>query len=279
MSDALDLFSEYLRLRNYTPKTIEHRLGQLNRLDRWLGQTSLLEATKDQLHQWQASLTVCASSIQTYTSHVCTFYAWAHRYGHIEVNPALTLEQPRIKARMPRPIPEEHLELALGGAPIGSDMHAWLCLAGFCGLRAGEIAAMDRRDFRPDGTGGAFLTVHGKGGKERIVRVSPIVLQRLEGQLARARPMFRRPLGGAVTPNYLSNTASAYLEGIGLPYTLHTLRHRFATVLVDRGADIRDVQYLLGHGSLNTTSKYLAFSRQRGADSVDGLAQQLVPTK
>jgi len=275
METILSEFTAHLRLRNMTPKTIEHRLGQIDRIKRWLGDTPLLDATPAQLETWQRSLRVCPSSIQTYTSHVCAFYRWAHRSGLIAEDPTVGLVQPKLKRRMPRPIPEDHLRLALLAAPAGSDMHAWLLLAGYCGLRAGEIAQMSRTDFRPDDSGGAFLTVHGKGGKQRIVRVSPEVLARLANQFSQSGPMFRRPLGGRVTPNYVSVVASDFLAGLKLPYTLHTLRHRFATALNELGVDIRYIQEALGHQSVATTMVYLGYSTRRGAVGVDALASRL----
>ncbi|WP_078313752.1 tyrosine-type recombinase/integrase [Mycobacteroides chelonae] len=278
METTLSAFAAYLQLRNMTPKTIEHRLGQIHRLDRWLGDTHLLAATPRQLEDWQRSLRVCPSSVQTYTSHVCTFYQWAYRGGLTEGYTAKNLVQPKIKRRMARPIPEEHLRIALGGAPIGSDIHAWLLLAGYSGLRSGEIAQTARNDFRPDGAGGAFQTVHGKGGKQRIVRVAPEVMQRLSIHMRQPGPLFYRPRGNVVTPNYVSVTGSDYLSGLGLPYTLHTLRHRFATSLADMGADIRDIQEALGHESLATTMRYLAYNTRRGAASIDALAARLCPS-
>lgn len=272
-------FARYLKLKNFTAKTIEHRLGQIARLAKWLGETTLLEASPGQLEAWQGSLRVCPSSIQTYTSHVCTFYQWAYRCGRTSEYVAKDLVQPKIQRRMARPIPEDHLRIALTGASVGSDIHAWLLLAGYCGLRAGEIAQMSRNDFRPDEGGGAFLTVHGKGGKQRIVRVAPEVMQRLAIQLSRPGTMFCRPRGGPVTPNYVSVVAAEFLTNLGLPYTLHTLRHRFATVLADEGADLRDIQELMGHESLATTMRYLAYSTRRGAASVDSLASQLCPSR
>lgn len=272
---AVSEFAQYLKLKNFTAKTIEHRLGQIARLARWLGETSLLEATPKQLENWQKSLRVCPSSIQTYTSHVCTFYQWAYRCGRTSEYVAKDLVQPKIQRRMARPIAEDHLRIALTGAQVGSDIHAWLLLAGYCGLRAGEIAQMSRNDFRPDEGGGAFLTVHGKGGKQRIVRVAPEVMKRLAIQLSRPGHMFSRPRGGPVTPNYVSVVGTEYLANLGLPYTLHTLRHRFATVLADEGADLRDIQELMGHESLATTMRYLAYSTRRGAAGVDALASRL----
>lgn len=268
-------FTAYLKLRNMTAKTIEHRLGQLDRLARWLGDTPLLEAQPEQLEAWQRSLRVCPSSIQTYTSHVCAFYRWAYRARLVAVDPSADLVQPKIKRRMPRPIAEDHLDLALTAAPIGSDMHAWLLLAGYCGLRAGEIAVMERTDLRPDKAEGAFLTVHGKGDKQRIVRVPPMVLERLGNQMRQPGPMFRRPEGGPVTPNYVSVTSSEFLANLRLPYTLHTLRHRFATVLHEMGMDVRYIQEALGHESLATTMLYLGYSARRGAAGVDALASRL----
>ncbi len=278
METTLSSFAAYLRLRNLTPKTIEHRLGQIDRLARWLGDTPLLEATPEQLEVWQRALRVCPSSIQTYSSHVCAFYQWAYRCGLTSEYVAKDLVQPKIQRRMARPIPEEHLQIALNGASIGSDIHAWLLMAGYCGLRAGEIAQTSRNDFRPDGVGGAFQTVHGKGGKQRIVRVAPEVLQRLAIHMRQPGPLFYRPRGGVVTPNYVSVTGSDYLAGLDLPYTLHTLRHRFATSLADMGADIRDIQEALGHESLATTMRYLAYSTRRGAASIDALASRLCPS-
>lgn len=270
-------FARYLKLKNFTAKTIEHRLGQIARLARWLGETSLLEATPEQLEAWQGSLRVCPSSIQTYTSHVCTFYQWAYRCGSTSEYVAKDLVQPKIRRRMARPIPEDHLRMALAGAPITSDIHAWLLLAGYCGLRAGEIAQTSRSDFRPDESGGAFLTVYGKGDKQRVVRVAPEILQRLSIHMRHSGSMFYRPKGTPATPHYVSITGSEYLAGLGLPYTLHTLRHRFATSLADLGADIRDIQEALGHESLATTMRYLAYSTRRGAASVDALASRLCP--
>ncbi|WP_100458919.1 tyrosine-type recombinase/integrase [Mycobacteroides abscessus] len=272
-------FAQYLKLKNFTAKTIEHRLGQIARLAKWLGETPLVGATPKQLEAWQQTLRVCPSSVQTYTSHVCTFYQWAYRSGRTSEYAAKDLVQPKVRRRMARPIPEDHLRIALAGAPIGSDMHAWLLLAGYCGLRAGEIAQMSRNDFRPDEGGGAFLTVHGKGGKERIVRVAPDIMERLSIQMRRSGSMFYRPKGTPATAHYVTTASSVYLANLALPYTLHTLRHRFATALKELGVDIRYIQEALGHESLATTMVYLGYSARQGADGIDALASRLCPSR
>ncbi|WP_270009190.1 tyrosine-type recombinase/integrase [Rhodococcus sp. BH5] len=215
------------------------------------------------------------SSVQTYSSHVRAFYEWAHDSELIAENPAKNLVMPKIARRVPRPIPEKDLELALIASRHDHQLFTWLLLAGYCGLRAAEIARVARDDIRIDVEGGAFLTVHGKEGADRVVRVSPEVLAELDGYLHRQGLIFRRPNGKPVIPNVVTQIASAHLKGIGLPYTLHTLRHRFATSLCDLGADIRDVQAALGHRDLATTSIYLAHSVRRGAKDVDRLSEGL----
>ena len=264
----------HLRLRNLQPNTAVHRLGQLARVETHLGHP-LIDASTAELEQWQKSLTVSASSVQTYTSHVRAFFLWAYESELVEADPSRTLVMPKIKRRSPRPIPEDDLRIALLGALHNRTMFCWLLLAGYCGLRAGEIAQICRGDLRIEREGGAFLTVRGKGGHERIVRVPPDVVQELRSFMHQSGPIFRRKNGQPYSPNYLSQQASEHLKGLGLAYTLHTLRHRFATVLCDLGADVRDVQQLLGHKDLGTTTMYVAYSARRSSMSVDKLSEGL----
>lgn len=264
----------YLKRRNARPATIFHRRGQLGRLLAFLDKP-LLDATEDDLDEWQSSLRVCASSVQTYSSHVRAFYDWAHDSGLTEVNLAKNLVMPKVKRRLPRPIPEKDLTTALITAAHDLQLYAWLLLAGYCGLRASEVARVSRSDFRDDPNGGAFLTVHGKGGTDRVVRVPPDVLTELRPFMHLQGPIFRRRNGVPRTGHDITQMASAHLKGLGLPYTLHTLRHRFATRLCDLGADPRDVQAALGHADLATTSLYLAMNVRRGSKSVDQLGEGL----
>lgn len=275
MNDPVNRYIAHLRLRNLSPNTISHRRGQLARLREHLG-TELLDATETALARWQNSLTgVSSSSIATYTSHVKAFYTWAYDTGLIAADPARALIMPRIPRRAPRPIPEADLRVALLTAQHDHQLLCWLLLAGFCGLRAGEIARVCRGDLRIDTDGGGYLLVHGKGGHQRTVRVPPAVIAELRPLLHRSGPLFRRKSGHPFSPNYLSQYASEHLKGAGLPYTLHQLRHRFATVLCDLGADVRDVQQILGHRDLSTTMLYVASSARRASTSVDRLGDGL----
>lgn len=264
----------YLKRRNAQETTMIHRRGQLERLSRFLDKP-LLEATEEDLDAWQRSLRVCASSVQTYSSHVRAFYDWAHDSGFIETNVARNLVMPKIQRRLPRPIPEKDLATALVTAAHDLQLYLWLLLAGYCGLRAAEIARVARSDFRDAPQGGSYLTVHGKGGKDRIVRVPPDVHEELRPFMHVQGVLFRRRSGMPHTGHDVTKIASAHFKSLGLPYTLHTLRHRFGTRLADIGADPRDIQAALGHSDLATTSLYLATNVRRGSSSVDKLGKGL----
>lgn len=264
----------HLRLRNIRPATIRSREGQLKRLAEFIGK-DLLEATEEDLEKWQQSLSVSSSSVFTYTCHVRAYYLWAHTTGLISENPSTTLVIPRIPTRQPRPIPEGDLKTALVCAQHDRQLFVWLLLAGFCGLRAGEVAAVCRTDLRTDDDGGGFLLVHGKGGAERIVRVPAVIVEEMRGLMIVNGPIFRRPDGAPATSEYVSHRISRYFKSLGMTYTAHTLRHRFAIRLCDAGADVRDVQSLLGHTSLATTTIYLSQATRHASTSVDKLSEGL----
>lgn len=265
----------HLKRINARKATIAHRSDNLRRVHQRLGKP-LLEATADDLDRWQDSLNVSASSVATYTAHVRSFYHWVMDQELLAVNPARNLAIPKIHPGLPRPIPEKDLEKALEASRFYPMLRCWLLLAGFCGLRAGEVAAVQRADLRLDPHGeGGFLAVHGKGGHERIVRVPPAVLRELLNLNSNRGHLFTSRNGRPLTANRVTFLVSRFFANLGLPYTLHTLRHRFATGLADIGADVRDIQNALGHANLATTTRYVAYNARRGASSVDLLSEAL----
>lgn len=272
---AIEEHLSWLRRLTDRRATLRDRRNMLRRLARKLP-VPLLEATEADLDRWQTSLTECAeplckSSVQTYTSHVRAFYAWAHDRGKRDDNPALSLPLPKIPERKPRPILEADLKLAFRCAD--PEMRLWLALAGWCGYRAGEIALM-RDDSIIDEKDGMLLRVDGKGGKERIVPAPKVMEPMIRGALRRGR-LFRTPTGLPASGQYVTKVSSAFFASIGLPYTLHRCRHRFGTEHYRLCKDIRQTQELMGHSSPTTTAKYVALAQRGGARSMDRLGKSL----
>ena len=274
-SDLIGKHLRTLKRRNNSPVTIASREGTLRRLVDWLDGTPLLLVTLTLLEDWQDSLRVSVSAISTYTIHVRAFYRWAEEQGHIPVDPARRMVVPKVPKRLSRPIPEADLRRALAVSKFDQRLHVILLLAGYCGLRAAEVAACRAEDFRPDENGGAYLTVHGKGGKDRIVRVPPAVLSEVKLLGRFSGPLLPNSRGKNPQPHDVTKVASRFLQGLGLDCTLHKLRHRFANRLADLGTDVRDIQTSLGHESLSTTTLYLASNSRRAASMIDRLADEL----
>jgi integrase/recombinase XerD len=205
-----------------------------------------------------------------------------HRFllleGVTTQDPAADVRPPAAPKRLPKAISTSQVERLLeaasvGGTPSSLRDRALLEVLYGCGARISEAIGLDVDDI--DTEGGAVRLL-GKGGKERVVPVGSFARAAVEEYLVRARPGFA--VRGAGTPALFLNTrggrlsrqsawaalrASAERAGLGTDVSPHTLRHSFATHLLDGGADVRVVQELLGHASVTTTQIYTLVTADR----------------
>jgi integrase/recombinase XerC len=201
-------------------------------------------------------------------SGVKNFITWLDKTGTLH-NPAISaLYSPKLPHKIPRPMLEEQAERLIDNADlfvkedwIGQRDRALFTLLYGCGLRINEALSLNIKDMPRDG----FLRVLGKGNKERQIPVLKIVELALEAYIAQApfaptpeRPLFLGVRGGRLNQG-VAQKAMRDLRGVlGLPDTVtpHALRHSFATHLLQNGANLREIQELLGHASLSTTQRY-----------------------
>lgn len=178
------------------------------------------------------------------------------------------LRGPRIRKGLPRPVtPDEAVNLVAevadsgGTAWIGARDRAILLLLYGAGLRIAEALSLSGSDY----PFGERLTVTGKGGKQRVVPILPIVRDAVADYVTRcpwpitpAAPLFRGAKGGALAQGVVQKAVARARQVLGLPATAtpHALRHSFATHLLGAGADLRSLQELLGHASLGSTQIY-----------------------
>ncbi|MBB4287329.1 tyrosine recombinase XerC [Roseospira goensis] len=198
------------------------------------------------------------------------FYRWLDREG-LAHNPAIAqVRGPRPRPGVPRALDEDAAREALAAAPTLQDQGwvakrdaALLTLLYGAGLRLGEALALTRRD----APSGATLVVTGKGRKQRLVPVLPVVAAAVADYLAACPfalgpddPLFVGVRGGPLNPGVVQRQVRRLRALLGLPEdaTPHALRHSFATHLLARGGDLRTIQELLGHASLSTTQRYTA---------------------
>ena len=197
-----------------------------------------------------------------------SFIAFAREQAGLPDKAPPRMRGPRVKKGLPRPVtPDEATGLAAMVADnasepwIGARDRAVLLLLYGAGLRIAEALSL---------TGamlplGEVLTVTGKGGKQRVVPLLPIVREGVAAYLAlcpwpmsREAPLFRGAKGGPLAPGMVQKAVAAARTMLGLPATAtpHALRHSFATHLPGAGADLRSLQELLGHASLGSTQIY-----------------------
>lgn len=215
------------------------------------------------------------STLYTYVGHLSAFYGWALKVGRTKRSPLVGAGRPKRPRYLPRPIADTDLGLAITTAE--PRVRVILCLAGMAGLRAVEIARLRREDVL-DHNEPPLLFVHGKGDKPRTVPLSGALFAELQAYgLPNRGPVIRRHDGlrTHVSPSLVSTVANDHLHGMGIPDTLHSLRHRAGTVLYRRTRDIRLTQDILGHASPATTAIYADWSREDAPAAMDKLARKI----
>ena len=209
-----------------------------------------------------------------------SFHRFCLEEGFLAVDPSEEVGAPRVPLGIPKALTEDEVE-ALLGAVVGETARAQRDRAIVetlyaTGVRISELVGLDRRDLDLDG---GLVRVLGKGSKERIVPVGRSARAALTTYLADGRPQLARPDrsprgGEAVILNVRGGRLSRQScwkivrtagerAGLGARLSPHVLRHSCATHMLERGADIRVVQELLGHASLSTTQVYTKVSPER----------------
>lgn len=210
------------------------------------------------------------STIARRLASLRSFFRFAQREKLVETNPAKPLRNPRKRRSLPHFLSTRELGRLLQAPPLdqtaGLRDRAILETLYSAGLRVSELVGLDDKDL--NFTEG-IVTVRGKGRKERLAVLGTFAQRALKRWLKVRRlhdkepqgphaPVFVNRFGRRLTTRSVGRILEKHLRGTGLDdrTTPHTLRHSFATHLLDRGADIRSVQELLGHKSLNTTQIY-----------------------
>lgn len=204
------------------------------------------------------------------------FFRYLTREEIINANPLTEVSTPKLEKRLPETLSQDGawalVQAPDTGRPAGLRDRAMLELLYSSGLRVSELVGLDTGD--TDLKMG-YVRVMGKGAKERIVPVGSYALQAIERYLADGRPrlgkngsgkaLFLNRYGGRLTARSVRNIVDKYVRQLCLQRKVspHTLRHSFATHLLDGGADLRSVQELLGHVKMSTTQIYTHVSKDK----------------
>ncbi len=228
---------------------------------------------------WRSKQQRSPRSTARFLSCVRGFYRYQVREGRLKLDPSLDVDSPKLGRPLPKSLSEAEVE-ALLAAPrlelaIEFRDRTMLELLYACGLRVSELVGLQVSQL---GMNQGVVRIIGKGGKERLVPVGEEALGWLQRYLNGSRrelldnrpseAVFPSRLGSQMTRQAFWHRIKQYAAraGIRSPLSPHTLRHAFATHLLNHGADLRVVQLLLGHSDLSTTQIYTHVARQRMKD-------------
>lgn len=256
-------------------------------------QTRIKQADAMTIRGFLSHLDTFGYSTATIARKIATlrsFYKWMNKRGTIDQNPMLLIRTPKQTKRLPKAITVDQVEKLLSMPnnhdTLGARDRAILETLYSTGVRVSELVDMNRNDLDQVAQ---TLHIRGKGKKERIVPLGSYAMAanrhyltllepdpRFAGLRQRSQtepiiPLFVNKNGGRLSSRSVRRKLDKYLAAAGLESTIspHTLRHSFATHLLDNGADLRSVQELLGHQSLSTTQIYTHLSTARLRDSYD----------
>lgn len=270
-----DLVREYLTYlqveKGLAANSLESYRRDLSRLEEWAARTGKRaeELARADLRAWIASLSregLAPASVGRATSAARGFYRFLMLDGHIKHHPAEDLDTPQGNAHLPRFLSEDEMEKLLGAPDTATEEglrdRAMLELMYASGLRISELISLKAAEVDMDA---GLLSCHGKGSKERRIPIGKSATRWLElYRAARVRVqrghdprLFVNSQGAPLSRQRVWAAIKRYAARAGLEnVSPHTLRHSFATHLLQRGADSRSVQSLLGHSDISTTQIY-----------------------
>ena len=283
-TELLDEFSDTLWLEDGLARnTLESYRRDLNKFALWLQQhrnATLLQGTHADIQGFLAYLVVekkaRASSTGRVISSLKRLYQYLLRQSRVNVDPTLQIASPKLPRSLPKSPSEQDVELLLNAPDINTALgmrdRTMLEVLYASGLRVSELIGLSIAQLSLDM---GVVRVMGKGSKERLVPLGEEALDWVRRYLAEARPallhsqisnvLFVTARGKGMTRQMFWYLIKRHAKQGGLNKSLspHTLRHAFATHLLNHGADLRVVQLLLGHADISTTQIYTHVARER----------------
>jgi integrase/recombinase XerD len=280
----VDDFLGYLTVeRGASPNTIAAYRADLRRYSAFLddrGVGSVDAVVRDDVAAWIGSLRAAGAAPRTIERRVAavkSFHRFLVREGVTTNHPTAALPLPQVPERLPDVVSIDDVERLLSQpfpeGPVGYRDRALIEVLYGCGVRVSELVGLDLRDVD---LAEGYIRVFGKGSKERIAPIAGAAAAALKDYLTHARPFLRTKRGarrqdpdavflnvrgGRLTRATVHALVHSYGGRVGLDLHPHTLRHSFATHLLEGGADLRALQEMLGHADISTTQVYTHVDR------------------
>ncbi|MDC1536326.1 site-specific tyrosine recombinase XerD [Candidatus Thioglobus sp.] len=272
-SDLIDQFIDFYWLTTGASKnTLSAYRSDLKIFSKWLNNNSLIDVDKKQIQDYfsyRKDSNISASTQSRMLTCLHSFYQYLSDKKNLKIDPTEQLDYPKLEKKLPVFLNVQEVEHLLE-APnskslFGQRDRAMLELLYSCGLRVSELINLSYHNINLKDE---FIRIHGKGNKERLLPMGEIAIDYLTKYELNSRPALLK--NGQSDSYFLSNRGRAMSRqnffyiikdyaskaGIDKPLSPHSLRHAFATHLVQKGADLRSVQLMLGHSDISSTQLY-----------------------
>ncbi|MFH0913657.1 MAG: tyrosine recombinase XerC [Candidatus Omnitrophota bacterium] len=274
MQRYIEKFIRYLEIeKNYSKHTVSNYRLDLDGFSKFLGDLDVANIDYLLLRKYLATQKEKNFKARTINRHLSTlrsFFKFLVREGYLKTNPIASLSSPKQEKYLPLFLTEEEVGRLIASVKPkdkqGIRDRAVLETFYSTGIRVSELVGLDVEDV--DFIGG-IIKVLGKGRKERIVPIGDIAISAIRAylEIRKKEPeaLFLNKNGRRITDRGIRNVVGKYIRmaSIRQGVSCHTLRHSFATHLLNRGADLRSVQELLGHVNLSTTQIYTHLTTDR----------------
>lgn len=265
LDEVLATWRAWQEAQGLSERTIDDRAAVIRRFATFSGEDAL-GFTAAAITRYVGRKGLAPRTRWLYRQHLDAYSTFLQRTHLRESSPLVDVPEVRKPSGTPRPI--EQAELAAVLEQVQGPARMMVLLATFAGLRVHEIAKFRGRDFdRRSRT----ITVVGKGAKERVLPAHAVIVAEAE-QYPVTDWWFPAADGGSISRQGVGQTITRALLAAGVHATPHQLRHTFATMLLEAGSDIRVVQELMGHASLQSTQIYTRVSAVQRTSAVDRLA-------
>ena len=274
--DYIAQFLLYLELDlNYSDNTINSYSSDLNKIALFFDKKSLLNLGVKDLERYLNTLSELAPATVSHNiSSLKTFYNYFLKLDKIKYNPCYSIKQPKMGRHLPEYLTQDEIESLLDievDSPFTARNKALLELMYATGLRISETINLEFKNLDLEN---CIIRVMGKGSKERIVPINDYAIKALESYIQEYRPslikeevnnyLFLNNHGKMLTRQgvFKMLKIECLKKGIKKNISPHTIRHTFATHLLENGADLRIIQELLGHSDISTTQIYTHISNE-----------------
>lgn len=251
---AIDGWTVWLTAAGASPATRRTRRAHVRSVARTIGASSPADVTIDDLLSLIGQSKSSIEHRRGLRASLSSFYRWALARSIVSADPTADLPPIRAALGAPRPATDEIWTQLIDAADPRTKLMARL--AGEAGLRRAEVAQVHTDDLLTD-RDGAQLIVHGKGGKQRVVGITSSLADAIQRECPSGGYVFPGQIDGHVSPDYVGKLVSRLMPP---GWSIHKLRHRYATRGYAGTHNLRAVQEALGHASVATTQRYTAVS-------------------